>query len=83
MVLNIDQQKVLISCSIFFQKCWCLLLYCCFFINYTSDLQSFSFTEFLVLEFLSLEAKHEEIKGTQKAPNSIEVVNSEDGQNIC
>jgi len=33
--------------------------------------------------FLILQAKHDEIKGTQKAPNNIEVVKSEDGQNVC
>lgn len=52
-------------------------------INSTSDLQSFCFTEFLVLQFWSLEVKPDEIKGTQKAPNDMEVVKSEDGQSIC
>lgn len=33
----------------------------------------------LSLKFLSLEAKHDEIKETQKASNNIEVVNSKGG----
>lgn len=37
---------------------------------------------FASLSFFSLEAKRDEIKGNQKAPNNIEV-KSQDGQNIC